>query len=162
VASYLLSWLKGKYAGLSRTDFEKQWPGSWIVWEAGPWRPPSLAGTTIIPRDPDGSLPGGGESLAIELQVHAGRSGVTVGRAPENDVVVKDATLSRTHLAFDRGPGGAWRVRDAGSSNGTLLEGSALGTAPVELRSGAALQAGNVRFTYYDPAGLHFRLRGMG
>ena len=48
-------------------------------------------------------------------------SAVKVGRAPENDVVVKDDMVSRRHCQIEKGPGGDFRVRDLKSFNGTYL-----------------------------------------
>jgi hypothetical protein len=52
-----------------------------------------------------------------------------------------------------------WTVRDAGSRNGTKVDGAAAGTASVPLTPGAHLEAGAVRLTFYDGAGLYLRLR---
>ena len=75
--------------------------------------------------------------------------------------MVDDATLSRLHLLMTREPGG-WTVRDAGSTNGTTVEGARLGPDPVPLVTGTRLLAGSVRLTYYDSGGLWLRLRGAG
>ena len=44
---------------------------------------------------------------------------VVVGRVPDCDVVVTDASISRHHATIES-EGGAWVVRDAGSANGTI------------------------------------------
>ncbi|MBI3723534.1 FHA domain-containing protein [bacterium] len=65
---------------------------------------------------------------------------VTVGRAENNDVVVKNASVSKFHAYF-RVVGPAVWVHDAGSSNGTWLEGRPVG------KEGAALSTlGRVSF----------------
>ena len=48
---------------------------------------------------------------------------LTVGRAPDCDVVIHDLKASRRHCVIEPGPDGGWRVRDLGSRNGTLKGG---------------------------------------
>jgi hypothetical protein len=72
---------------------------------------------------------------------------VVVGRAPEGDgtrdgaIVVPSLALSRSHLALERGPGGAPHVRDLGSRHGTTLDARALREA-VPVGDGVALRLG--------------------
>jgi hypothetical protein len=162
VKSFLLSWLARKYAGCDLATFARERPEHWLVWEAGPWRPPHPARDTVLAGSGAHAW-SAGESLAIALEPrHAGEPEVKLGRGPDNDLVVDDATLSRSHLALARGADGAWTVRDLGSSNGTRLGGRPVGPAPVRLEPGAQLEAGAVRLTFYDSAGLRLRLRGAG
>jgi DNA-binding SARP family transcriptional activator len=50
---------------------------------------------------------------------------ITVGRAPGNDVLLKDPLVSGTHAALER-VGAAWAIRDLGSRNGTWVNGQRL------------------------------------
>lgn len=50
---------------------------------------------------------------------------ITVGRAPDNDVVVEDAEMSRNHACF-RKDGDAYRVDSHSHSNPTLVNGEAV------------------------------------
>lgn len=45
---------------------------------------------------------------------------ITVGRAPNNDVVLATPTVSKFHASFAEGPG--WAITDQRSANGTWLE----------------------------------------
>lgn len=47
---------------------------------------------------------------------------ITVGRTPNNDVVLNDITVSRFHAYFKQ-KGKQWVVCDAGSKNGTRVDG---------------------------------------
>jgi hypothetical protein len=161
VKSFLISWLAKRYAGTDLPAFTAQHPGAWLVWEAGPWRPPAARRETMA-SGPGTRLLAAGESLAILLEAKDGGNEVRLGRAAENDLVVDDGTLSRSHLAFTRDVAGAWTVRDVGSSNGTRFEEKELGRDPVALENGARIEAGAVRLTFYDGAGLFLRLRGVG
>jgi hypothetical protein len=157
--SYLLSWLNNKYSTLTMDAFVRAQRAEWLVWEAGPWRPPARTGETLVAggQPPVGGSSSSGESLAIELAPKDGA--VAIGRGSGNDVVIDDATLSRVHLHLDRARDGSWRVRDAGSSNGTKLNGRKLGTEPVAVEDGSAIEAGGVRLTFYGAEGMWLRLR---
>lgn len=160
--SFLISWLAKRHAGTDLQAFTAEHPGAWLVWEAGPWRPPAARRETMA-SGPGTRLLAAGESLAILLEPKkAGAPEVRLGRAAENDLVVDDGTLSRSHLAFSKDASGSWSVRDVGSSNGTQLEGKPLGQAFVRLENGARVEAGAVRLTFYDAGGLYLRLRGAG
>lgn len=56
---------------------------------------------------------------------------VVVGRDPQCDVQLADPQVSRVHLALRR-EGRAWLLRDLGSSNGTVVDGTALPEGTVE------------------------------
>lgn len=156
--SYLLSWLRKTHAGANLGDFVAARPGDWLVWEAGPWRPPSSAKRETLLTGPKTRLLTSGESLAIQLAARDGSAQVTLGRAADNDVAIDDATLSRVHLVLERGADG-WTVRDAGSRNGTQLDGSMVGASPLPVRPGMRIEAGAVRLTFYDATGLYARLK---
>ncbi|HUL60960.1 MAG TPA: FHA domain-containing protein [Anaeromyxobacteraceae bacterium] len=158
--SYLLSWLSKKHRGATLEAFAAAEPSSWVVWEAGPWRPPTRSRDTIVSQ-PDMPRLESGESLAIQLVARDGGTSVTLGRDAENDVVIDDATLSRAHMRFERAAGGSWTVRDLGSSNGTRVDGVKLREEAAPVRSGSSIEAGAVRLTFYDPAGLLLRLRAV-
>ena len=57
---------------------------------------------------------------------------VLVGRGPDSDFVIRDATVSRRHAAIHR-EGYAWFVEDLGSKNGTRVNGR-----PVSRRTAIA------------------------
>lgn len=79
---------------------------------------------------------------------------ITVGRTANNDVVIKDVTVSRFH-AFFRERDGAWIVCDAGSKNGTSLAGKALEPRKeMSLGAGSAVRIGDVETTFYDAGAL--------
>lgn len=71
---------------------------------------------------------------------------ITLGRATDCTIPISDRYLSRRHaeIAFDHN---AWVVRDLGSSNGTLLNGSRLtGSAP--LRPGDRIALGDSEIVF--------------
>src|SRR5262249_11392519 len=98
----------------------------------------------------DGDSPARADSTAsLSLVVYAlrrnGRSAshlITLGRADDNDVVVPDVSISRFHAFVKQGASGGWLMQDAGSTNGTTVNGSSVprqGHGPaVELSPGGA------------------------
>jgi hypothetical protein len=161
VRGFLLSWLAKHSASQHLEDFSRERPEDWLVWEAGPWRPTYQARDTLAHAGEHHSPPhGAAEALAIALDPATRRPYVSLGRGPDNDIVVDDATLSRQHLLLTHEDGG-WTVRDAGSTNGTTVDGARLGPDPVALQNGTRLVAGSVRLTFYDSGGLFLRLKGI-
>jgi hypothetical protein len=83
---------------------------------------------------------------------------VTLGRARDNDVVVPDRSVSRRHALVKRDPKAGLLVLDAGSSNGTSVNGKPVLTKgagpPTPLSPGATLRIGSLEFTYVHAAGL--------
>ncbi|WP_128979376.1 FHA domain-containing protein [Streptomyces roseicoloratus] len=56
---------------------------------------------------------------------------ILIGRAPDNDLVVDDLTVSRRHAELRAAPDGTYWIRDLGSHNGTFLNGRPVGEARV-------------------------------
>lgn len=84
----------------------------------------------------------------------------TIGRAPNNDMVIKHPAVSKFH-AYLRQNGDNWTLYDADSMNGTAIDGQRL--APEKsypLRDGQVLQFGGaVVGEMLSPSDLHQRLR---
>jgi sigma-B regulation protein RsbU (phosphoserine phosphatase) len=72
---------------------------------------------------------------------------ITLGRASECTIPIKDRFLSRRHaeIAFDRG---RWYVRDCGSVNGTLLNGMKI-IEPSALRPGDRITLGDSEIVFH-------------
>src|SRR3984957_9235533 len=64
-----------------------------------------------------------------------------IGKAPDNDLVLGDDTVSRHHCELTR-TGAGVGVRDLGSTNGTKVGGARVSEAVVQ--SGAVLKVGEV------------------
>lgn len=60
-----------------------------------------------------------------EQRIPLARMEVSVGRAPDNDIVLPDALVSGHHARLTRTPQG-WSIIDLGSSNGTWVKGGRL------------------------------------
>jgi pSer/pThr/pTyr-binding forkhead associated (FHA) protein len=72
----------------------------------------------------------------------------TFGRNAKNSVVLNDAGASGFHAEIAR-EGGAYVLRDLGSTNGTLVDGEPV--SETALQHGARIRMGNVRYVFVDP-----------
>ena len=75
-----------------------------------------------------------------------GNEGVVLGRSRDCDVVVSDENVSRRHAEI-RPRGGAWIVRDLGSTNGIRVNGSRVDGAQP-LRPGDTIELGQSSVTF--------------
>lgn len=75
---------------------------------------------------------------------------VTVGRNPESDVFLDDVTVSRKHAEFRRN-GNSFSVHDAGSLNGTYVNGEL--AEQTELINGDSVQIGKYRLLFMISGG---------
>ncbi len=86
---------------------------------------------------------------------------ITVGRAPESDIVIEHATLSNIHAHF-LPKGGGLQLADAGSLNGTWVGGRLLepnGPPSPILESGDVVRFGELEFAFVTPNVAWDRLR---
>ncbi|MET9732853.1 FHA domain-containing protein [Streptomyces sp. NPDC006458] len=83
--------------------------------------------------------------------LHGGQ--VRVGRSADADVPLDDPDVSRLHCAVTLAPDGRVSVEDLGSTNGTVLDGSRVGTRPVRFAPGALLRIGESALKVSAPAG---------
>ena len=84
-----------------------------------------------------------GDQAGTEYELD--RPCVTMGRGPDTDLSFDDEAMSREHavLEFD---GGGFRIRDLGSMNGLLLNGSE--TRVGELKNGDRFELGEHAFQF--------------
>lgn len=81
-----------------------------------------------------------GEPIPLEGEA------VTVGRGVENTIVLAGPRVSRHHCTFHRMPGGGFRLVDAGSRNGTRVNGEMI--AQKILRPGDRIDIGGHEFSF--------------
>jgi len=76
------------------------------------------------------------------------KSTTTLGRSPENDVVLTEGALSREHALVEQ-RAGRWFIEDRGSRNGTLVNGERLPFGRSRpLRNGDRIVMGTVPFRF--------------
>jgi len=112
-------------------------------------------GETFVPDDHTGeastrAMSARGDTAGVVAIVLSGgakgtsrplRETLRIGKAPDNDLVLPDDTVSRHHCELVRGKGGI-QVKDLGSTNGTRVQGARITEAVVS--PGAVLKVGEV------------------
>ncbi|MCH7706061.1 MAG: FHA domain-containing protein [Chloroflexi bacterium] len=109
--------------------------GATLVGDAGPVAAQAPAAWLMFK-----SGPRAGQSIPLSTEA------TKIGRGSENDVVVDDPAVSREHatISFENGH---YVVEDAGSSGGTIVEGTAAGGQTI-LSSGSTLQLGETELVF--------------
>ncbi|MGW2996172.1 FHA domain-containing protein, partial [Streptomyces sp. NPDC001193] len=149
------------YAGTERLDLQRRVLGE----------PPLVDGAVLglhapVPGVlPDGDvLPGGTDGAQLHVVAGPDAGGVhllhpgaiRIGRSADADVPLDDPDVSRLHCAVTVMPGGRVAVADLDSTNGTTVDGAAVGARPVSLAPGALLRIGEstLRLAADTPAAL--------
>lgn len=82
---------------------------------------------------------------------------ITIGRLEQNDVFFGDDSVSKLH-ALIRDDGDAYYIADAGSKNGTIVDGERVGRMSEggerKLVGGEMVQLGNITAMFVDTQGL--------
>ena len=78
------------------------------------------------------------------------RSGTSIGREADNDVIVDEDTVSARHAVL-RYDGGRWWVEDLGSTNGTFVNLQPV-VEPRPVRSGDEVRFGRVAMRFAEAA----------
>lgn len=85
---------------------------------------------------------------------------ITLGRTPNNDIVLDQATISKVHAIFTQ-TAGSWFVADSNSSNGTFVDGVRLpANEKRALEDGAEVRLGrDIRARLVQPESLFALLK---
>jgi hypothetical protein len=144
---------------LGRREFVERFPEPLLVGDgAFDSRPDLQHQETAPPRS-------SGEVLPTHIVCALRSSGrvvsdfVSIGRGIENDIVVLDETISKTHAIFARTAGGGWTLADASSKNGTWVDDQRLVDSPVPVQPGNRIRLGDVWLTLVDSGAFWERLR---
>jgi hypothetical protein len=88
--------------------------------------------------------PRNGEELPVLAPV------ISIGQGPQNDLVLSDDSVSRTHARLEYKMG-SWLLTDLESTNGTLVEGVRLAPGvPTPLANAASVRFGGVRVQFRE------------
>lgn len=80
---------------------------------------------------------------------------IYIGRAPNNDVVIDDPSVSKSHAFMDR-DGTQWRITDMGSANGTWISGvKVIDNTPRDLIDGVKLTLGTLEMQFFTPQNFY-------
>jgi pSer/pThr/pTyr-binding forkhead associated (FHA) protein len=155
--------LRADAQALARREFEERYGRAFLLLSAADLTAPR---PTLTEVRLDGNSPVRLESTAsLSLIAFAvrrnGRSAshlITLGRTADNDVVVPDVSISRFHAFVKEAGTGHWLLQDAGSTNGTTVNGRPVPRQghgpPAQLESGDDVRLGQVELTFLDSEAL--------
>jgi pSer/pThr/pTyr-binding forkhead associated (FHA) protein len=121
--------------GRSRLTFQSSEAGDTVALPPRDLALPTLVG--VIP---------GGERIEYAID----RSEIAIGKAPHNQVVVADPTVSSAHAVIVT-KGGEYVIVDLGSRNGTYVNGDRVGSDPRTLKHGDTIRIGGTVLTFRNP-----------
>ncbi|AVH58439.1 MULTISPECIES: FHA domain-containing protein [Streptomyces] len=140
------------YAGAERLDGQRCTLGE----------PPLTDGAVLslgAPAEPGPDVDDGAAQLHVVAGPDAGGvhflhgGQIRIGRSADADVPLDDPDVSRLHCAVTVTPEGRVSVTDLGSTNGTTLDGTPVGTRPLRLAPGALLRVGESALRLAPPGG---------
>ena len=82
---------------------------------------------------------------------------LTIGRISDNDLVIPDMAISKHHAIIEIGPDDC-SIRDRGSTNGTLVNGTPVGAKPLPLKDVDIIAFARYEFFFLTPESLYERL----
>jgi len=94
------------------------------------------------------------EPFAVDLD---GIEQLSVGRAPENDVVLDHTSISGSHAVIQNN-GGVYQITDLGSTNGTFANGEQI--TEIALSEGLQIAFGSVQAVFSESAEAAADARG--
>lgn len=80
-----------------------------------------------------------------------GEGTLRLGRSSSNDIPIPDEELSRNHCLFEQVGETGIRITDLASANGTVVNGTPIGSDPVDLKEGDVIEVGTTTISVGDP-----------
>ena len=151
---------------LSADEFDRRHGTAFLLLSATSLKQPkSGTATEVNLLDLGGADEAGERTAGISLQVFPIRAAtnslthlVTVGRTSRNDLTIPDISVSRFHAFFRRTPDDRIQLHDAGSTNGTTVNGLSVCTKeagpPTDLNTGDNVRFGQIDVTFLEADAL--------
>jgi hypothetical protein len=164
--------LREDVARLSPDEFVRKHGVAFLLLSsAGFRRPKNVSSTEVHLLDVDAEVAERTAGVSVEIvPIRNSQNSlthlITVGRAANNDVAITDISVSRFHAFFKRSPSGGLQLHDAGSSNGTVVNGFSVCTKEagpaMDVLAGDSIRFGQVDSTYLDAAALRSFIEKFG
>ena len=161
-----IEWFREDAERLSADEFESRHASAFLLLSATSLKQPKSGSATEVNLLDLGEADEAGERTAgLSVQVFPIRAAtnslthlVTVGRTPRNDLTIPDISVSRFHAFFRRTPDDRIQLHDAGSSNGTTVNGLSVCTKetgpPTDLETGDNVRFGQIDVTFLNAEAL--------
>jgi pSer/pThr/pTyr-binding forkhead associated (FHA) protein len=164
--------LRSDAARLSAEDFEKQHGNAFLLLSSTGFKQSKSATSTevlLLDLDEEIGQRTAGVSVRV-LPIRAAKSSlthlITIGRTSKNDVTISDISVSRFHAFFKLNPAGGFQLHDAGSTNGTTVNGCSVSTKeagpPTNVTSGDTIRFGQVDVTFLEADALRSYVAKFG
>jgi pSer/pThr/pTyr-binding forkhead associated (FHA) protein len=157
--------LAGKLKKLGEEHFRKRFPHPFLVAISRPpedreWMDPRTAESKLSDISDIEMRSQSGEAVAVaKSNRNAFKKVITVGRARNNDIVLRAPKISKLHAQFVPEKDGC-DLMDMGSANGTTVNGVQLNKdQSVRLNSGDEVAFWRYTFEYHDPDSFIEHLR---
>ena len=108
---------------------------------------------SLVSRKPRGETSRKRTAIAVvKSDRNAYKAKITIGRAKNNDIVLRAAKVSKVHAALIPDEDGNFTLQDMGSSNGTKLNDERLKVnEPAPIRTGDVIKLWRFEFEYHEP-----------
>ena len=151
--------------GLTPEAFAAKHGNGFLLFTAKRLDGPESTNSTKLMLDDDRDDERAGRTAGLAVVVYPMRSRdpskgpiITLGRESKQDVVIPDMSVSRFHAFAKPGPDGALLIQDAGSTNGTTVNGQSVlttGAGPARrLAPGDNVRLGHIELTFTDARAL--------
>ena len=164
--------LRSDAARLSAEDFENQHGNAFLLLSSvGFKQSKNGTSTEVLLLDLEEEIGERTAGVSVRvLPIRAAKSSIThlitIGRTSKNDVTISDISVSRFHAFFKHNPAGGFQLHDAGSTNGTTVNGCSVSTKetgpPMNLTSGDNIRFGQVDVTFLEADALRSYVAKFG
>lgn len=147
---------------LGKEEFVARFPHFFLIFheDKGNISPVQFS-TQIVPRQQQQKRPAGVLRVLplVKAPTNPYSDRISIGRARNCDVVLRDPSVSKLHAHIRREPNGSWVIIDLDSHNGTAVTNvPILPSRPEPLRSGDLVTFGGVTVQVVDAAHLYVLL----
>lgn len=165
--SILLTALSEEFSALGEEGFRRRYECAFLVMQHGPpsgddWIDLNTSEASMPRPKEVGASRAGIRTIALrKSKRNSFGNKITVGRARNNDVIIRAPKISKLHSSFHPDGQGGYRLQDMGSLNGTVINGERLKKKErIELCSGDLVSFWRYVFEFISLDELIRRLTG--